>query len=43
MVLTRTLEERRAIELADKVKKRESQERARARAALTKSETPSDV
>lgn len=33
MVLTRTLEERRAIELADKVKKRESQERARARAA----------
>ena len=33
MTLTRTLEERRAIELADKVKKRESQERARARAA----------
>lgn len=33
MALTRTLEERRAIEIANGVKKRESQERARARAA----------
>lgn len=33
MALSRTLEERRAIELAATVKKRESQERARARAA----------
>jgi hypothetical protein len=33
MTLTRTVEERRAIELADKVKRRESQARAQARAA----------
>lgn len=33
MTLSRTVEERRAIEIADKVKRRESQERARSRAA----------